>query len=141
MRVGANTPPVPTLDEAVGRARAVLASSLNPSDLQAALEDLLSWVEKGLNPAERRAIVDSGLDPESYTVVTTALQSVGGAVGLNELHQQIVILNFQTYLRMDALRCSPVLGPNGVPPNPVEGAFPVIIGRWVVPKKIFKVEP
>lgn len=140
MRIEGNTPPQ-TLDEAVGRARAVLVSSLNPVDLREALEDVLAWVGRDLSPAERQAVVDAGADPVDYMAVTTALHSTGGMVGLNEFRQQVVVLNFQAYLPMEALRCSQVLGPNGAPPNPVEGAASLVVGRWVVPRKIFKVEP
>lgn len=126
-----------SLPSAVARAKNALQTD-DPDEIRGALEGLLLWTSDGLTPEEHQMVLSGGANPDEYLVLSAGLALAGGAVGLDQKGRQVAVLHFQTMLPMANLRGSTILGPNGEPPNPVQGALPVASARWVVPKKIFR---
>lgn len=144
--------------DAVREAEAAIQHFHDPdTDLDArrlcrALEELVSLFGLKPSPVEHREILRAmpSVNPQDYTalpVIATPMQPIpippqretvvipNSQIGQDPNGGQVLIMLLQVQLPLSMFKGSTVLQANGAAPNPVEGMFPLLPMRLLVPNK------
>lgn len=109
----------------------------NGEGSEAALAELLEWVDLNVNPNEASLVEQMDKAPEDFLAMPVQLglhPQMGG--GIAETPKgEVAFFNFQLVVPVANLQApSTVLLAGGQRSNPAEGMLPVLQGRWVLPR-------
>lgn len=127
-------------------------SNLDASRLCKALEGLLVLFGLHPSPVEHREILRAmpGVNPQDYValpVVATPIDPIpvppspkpqvvpNAYLARDPSGQEVLTILLQVQLPLAIFKTSTVLQANGAPPNPVEGLFPLMPLRFLIPNK------